>query len=125
MAPRRWAEKLAPSESESPGAGWGSRSCPEAEQESVARLVALAEVPPVLRVDALAPAWTVAPHHRGVESQPGDHHESVAGVREHRDPSPLAGPSPVHEAARVERAPQQATAVKRVAHRAGAIVTAV
>src|SRR3954447_18317377 len=62
---------------------------------------------------------------RGVEAQARDHRVGVAAVRVHRDPRALAGAAPALEARRVERLLEEAAAVARIPHRAGAVVARV
>src|SRR5438876_8875251 len=77
------------------------------------------------RAGAHAPARAVLARTGGVEAQPGDHDVGVTGVRVHGDPLAGTRDAPAHEGPRVERALDQAAAVKREAHGAGAVVGAV
>src|SRR6478736_2031771 len=104
----------------------------EAARGLVARRVAGLEAR--RRAVVLAPARSVAGARlvergatagRGVEAQTGDHDVGVAGVRVDGDPVAGARLAPRHEAARVERALEEPTAVERVADGAGAVVAAI
>src|SRR5581483_7823045 len=80
------------------------------------------------RAAAVAPARPAAAagaRRGGVEAEPGDDHVGVAAVRVDRDPAAAAGAAPAHERGGVERLPEQAAAVERVADGAGAVVARV
>src|SRR4051795_9795439 len=92
------------------------------EAARVARHVAARRATPVAPA---RPAAAAGARRRGGEAQAGDDHIGVTAVRVHRDPAAAAAATPVHEGRGVERLPEEAAAVERVADGAGAVVARV
>src|SRR5438105_6560797 len=60
-----------------------------------------------------------------IETQTGDHRESVAGPRKNRDPAAATAFAVTHEIARRQRRRKQSRAMQRIGDRARAIVAAI